>query len=216
MSVDTKRIIEAIKQIRQQPQKREFNQSIELIINLRDIDMKKPEAKIQENVELPHAPGKKARVCVIATGELALKARKAGTQLVLSEEDLEALATDKKRQKQLANNCDTFFAEARLMPLVGKTLGSILGPRNKMPKPLPPTADITAQIARWGKTINVRLRGQPVLQCAVGTEDMEDEKIAENIMAVLRRLEGRLKRGMKNIRAIHLKATMGSPVKISL
>jgi len=87
MSVDTKRIIEAIKQIRQQPQKREFNQSIELIINLRDIDMKKPEAKIQENVELPHAPGKKARVCVIATGELALKARKAGTQLVLSEED---------------------------------------------------------------------------------------------------------------------------------
>ncbi len=216
MSVDTKTIIETLKKIRQQPQKREFNQSIELIINLRDIDMKKPEAKIQENVELPHATSKKARVCVIATGELALKARKAGTQLVLSEEDLETLATDKKRQKQLANNYDNFFAEARLMPLVGKTLGSILGPRNKMPKPVPPTADITAQITRWGKTVNVRLRGQPVLQCAVGTEDMEDEKIAENIMTVLRRLEGRLKRGMKNIRTIHLKTTMGSPVKINL
>ncbi|MDH5449187.1 MAG: 50S ribosomal protein L1, partial [Candidatus Bathyarchaeota archaeon] len=78
------------------------------------------------------------------------------------------------------------------------------------------TANIKAQIARWRKTVNVRLRGQPVLQCAVGTEDMKDEEIAENVMAVVRRVEGRLKRGLKNITTIYLKTTMGSPVKIKL
>ncbi len=215
MSLDTK-TLEAVKQVREQTKKRKFTQSLELIINLRDIDMKKPEAKIQETIELPHAPNKKRKVCVIATGELALKAKKAGAELVIGKAELEALATDKKRQKQLANNHDVFLAEAPLMPFVGKTLGSILGPRGKMPKPIPPTADIKPQIARWRKTVNIRLRGQPVLQCAIGTEDMTDEELSENIMVVVRRLEGKLKRGLKNIMSIYLKPTMGAPVKIKL
>lgn len=216
MSLDTKKVLEAVKQTKEKSEKRKFSQSVELIINLRDIDMKKPEAKIQESIELPHAPKKKTRVCVIATGELALKAKKANAELVLGKADLEALVTDKKRQKQIANNHDVFFAEASLMPLVGKTLGSILGPRGKMPKPIPPTADLKQQISRWTKTVSIRVRGQPVLQCAIGTEDMKDEEIAENAVMVINRLEGKLKRGLKNIATICLKTTMGPPVKIKL
>jgi large subunit ribosomal protein L1 len=217
MSLDTKTVVEAVKQVREHSEKRNFNQSIELVINLRDIDMKKPEGKIQETIELPHTPpNKKAKVCVIAGGELALKAKKANAELVIGSSELESLATDKKRQKQLANNYDIFIAEAPLMPLIGKTLGATLGPRDKMPKPVPPSADIEAQIERWRKTINVRLRNQPILQCTVGTEDMKDEEIAENIMAVVRRIEGKLKRGLKNITTICLKTTMGKPTKIKL
>ena len=216
MSLGTKTILEAIKKVRERSEKKKFNQSIELIINLREIDMKKPEAKIQETIELPHAPSKKAKVCVIATGELALKAKKAGAELVIGNAELETLATDKKQQKQLANNYDVSIAEAPLMPLVGKTLGSTLGPRGKMPKPVPPTVNIKTQIEKWKKTVTIRLRGQPILQCVVGTEDMKDEEIAENIMTVVRRLEGRLKRGLKNITTICLKTTMGPIVKIKL
>ncbi|MCW3986372.1 MAG: 50S ribosomal protein L1, partial [Candidatus Bathyarchaeota archaeon] len=209
MSLSTKTILEAIKKVRERSEKKKFNQSIELIINLREIDMKKPEAKIQETIELPHAPSKKRKVCVIATRELALKAKKAGAELVIGNAELETLATDKKQQKQLANNYDVFIAEAPLMPLVGKTLGSTLGPRGKMPKPVPPTVNIKKQIEKWKKTVTIRLRGQPILQCVVGTEDMKDEEIAENIMTVVRRLEGKLKRGLKNITTICLKTTMG-------
>jgi len=216
MSLDTKTVLEALKQLREQSKDRKFSQSMELIINLRDIDEKKPEGKIQESIELPYAPTKKTKVCVIATGELALKAKKNGADLVIGNEDLESLATDKKRQKQLANNYSTFFADVRLMPLVGKTLGSTLGPRGKMPKPLPPTANIKEQMTRWGKTVDLRIRGQPVLQCAIGTEDMQDQEIAANTMAIVKRLEGRLKRGLKNISTIYLKTTMSSPVKIKL
>ncbi len=216
MSLNREMVLEGVKQVRETSEKRKFNQTLELIINLRDVDMKKPEAKIQENIELPNAPNKKTKVCVIATGELALKAKKAGAELVLGVSELETLATDKKEQKNVANKCDAFLAEASLMPLVGKTLGSILGPRGKMPKPVPPTADIKRQMEKWRKTVNIRLRGQPVLQCAVGTEDMKNEEIVENVLAVVNRLEGRLKRGLKNISTICLKTTMGSPAVIKL
>lgn len=214
MPLDTKTVAEAVEKVKEQSKKAAFTQSIELIFNLRDIDMKKPEGKIQETVELPYAPSKKVNVCVIATGELALKARKAGADNILGPEELEALATDKKRQKQLARGYDIFIAEAPLMPLVGKTLGATLGPRDKMPKPVPPTADIKSQIERLQKTITLRLRGQPVLQCKIGMEDMKNEEIAENILAVARRLEGKLKRGLKNVGTICLKTTMGKVVRI--
>jgi len=216
MSLNTKTVLDAVKQAREQSKKKNFNQTIELIINLQDIDMKKPEAKIQETIELPHTPNKKVKVCVIATGELALKAKKAGAELVLSNAELESLATDKKRQKQLASTYDAFIAEAPLMPLVGRTLGATLGPRGKMPKPVPPNIDIKAQIEKLGQTVNLRIRNQPMLQCSIGTEDMKDEEIAENIMTIVRRVEGKLKRGLKNITTIYLKTTMGKPVKIKL
>jgi large subunit ribosomal protein L1 len=217
MSLETKTILEAVKQVREQSEKKKFNQSIELVIKLQDIDMKKPEAKIQEVIELPYpSPTKKAKVCIIAGGELALKAKKAGAELIIGKEDLESLATDKKRQKKLANDYEVFIAEAPLMPLVGKTLGATLGPRDKMPKPVPPSADIEMQIERWRRTINVKLKSQPVFQCTVGTEDMKDEEIAENVMAVVRRVEGKLKRGLKNITTIYLKTTMGKPARIKL
>jgi len=216
MSLDTKAILEAVKQIRERSEKKNFNQSVELIINLQDIDMKKPEAKIQETIELPHTSSKKGKICVIATGELALKAKKAGADMIIDNSELEELATDKKRRKKLANDYGVFIAEAPLMPLIGKTLGSTLGPRDKMPKPVPPSADIKTQIERSKKTITLRLRGQPVLQCTVGTEDLKDEQIVENVGTVIRRLEGKLKRGLKNITSIYLKTTMGKPVKVKL
>ncbi len=216
MSLSNKTILDAVKQARENSGKKKFNQTIEMIINLQDIDMKKPEGKIQETIELPHALNKKTKICVIATGELALKAKKAGAELILGNAELESLATDKKQQKQLATTYDAFISEAPLMPLVGKTLGATLGPRGKMPKPVPPTADISSQIKKLGKTVNLRLRNQPILQCSIGTEDMKDEEITENIMTVVRRIEGKLKRGLKNITSIYLKTTMGKPAKIKL
>jgi len=207
---------EAIKEMRSKSKKRNFNQSVELIINLRDIDVRKPEGRIQEVIELPHPIGKNVGVCVIATGDLALRARRAGADMVLERGDLERLADDKKRQREIAKKAYSFIAEAPLMPLVGRVFGSILGPRGKMPTPVPPSANIEEVIERHRRMVRVRARGQPTLQCRVGTEDMTDEELLDNIQAVIRRIEGRLKRGMKNIDSIYLKTTMGSPVKVKV
>jgi len=216
MPLNTKNIVDAIKEVKDKSEKRNFVQSVELVVNLRDIDPKKPEGKIQELIELPHPPGKENKICVIASGEMALKAKRAGADLVVERGDLEALMGDKKKQKELAKTYDFFIGEAPLMPLVGRSLGATLGPKGKMPTPVPPTANIADQIEKHRKMVFVRLRGQPVLQCRVGNENMSNEEIAENVQAVMGRIEGKLKRGIKNIRSIYLKTTMGSSFKIGM
>jgi len=216
MPLNMKNILAAVKEVKSKSKERKFSQSIDLAINLQNIDMKKPEGRIQERIELPHSVGKELKVCVIATGEMAFKAEKAGASLVIERVALEALVADKKKQKDIAKEYDLFIAEAPLMPLVGKSLGASLGPRGKMPTPVPPNANIEEQIEKHRKMVFVRMRGQPVLQCRVGNEEMKDEEIAENVQAVVRRIEGKLKRGIKNFRSVYLKTSMGSAVKVAL
>jgi len=165
---------------------------------------------------LPNSVGKELKICVIASGEMAFKAKKAGASLVVERAALESLVGDKKKQKDIAKNYDLFIAEAPMMPLVGRSLGASLGPRGKMPTPVPPNANIEEQIEKHRKLVFVRMRGQPVLQCRVGNEDMADKEIAENVQAVVRRIEGKLKRGIKNFRSVYLKTSMGSAVKVAM
>ncbi len=216
MPLDTKNILEAVKEAREKSGKRKFVQSIELIMSLRDIDPKKPEGKIQERIELPHPAGKESKICVIASGEMALKAKKAKADLVIEKEELEAIAGDKKKQKELSKSYDYFIAEAPLMPLVGKVLGATLGPKGKMPTPVPPAANIAAQIKKHRKMVSLRMRGQPVLQCRVGDENMAEEEIAENVQTVIRRVEAKLKKGIKNVRSVNIKTTMGPSIRIKM
>ena len=214
MPLDQKTMLAAVKEAKERSEKRNFVQSVELVLSLQDIDMKSPEGKIQETVELPYFLEKPNRICVVASGELALKARRANADLVIERKELEGLAGKKQELRKIANGYDIFIAEAPLMPLVGKILGSVLGPRGKMPAPIPPTADIAGLIEKHRKTVVVRMRNQPILQCRVGTESMKEEEIAENIQTILRTLEGKLKKGMKNIKFAYIKTSMGTPVKI--
>ena len=216
MSIETDNIKSALKEARERSKKRNFNQSVELIINLRDVDVKKPENRIQETVELPYAIDKKVGVCVFADGDMALRARRAGADLVLESADIEGLMNDKKRQREIAKSINSFIAAAPLMPLIGRVFGPILGPRGKMPTPVPPTANIEELIERHRRIVRLRARDQPVIHCRVGTESMSDDEIAENIQAVIREITRRLKRGLKNIDSIYVKLTMGPSVKVKI
>jgi large subunit ribosomal protein L1 len=214
MPLDKKTLLNAVKEAKTQSGEKKFNQTIELILAIKEIDMKSPEGKIQAVVDLPHATGKPNKIIVIATGELALKARKAKADKVIEKADLEAYAGKKKQLRKLANTYDVFLSEAPLMPLVGKILGPVLGPRGKLPVPVPPTADIASLIVKHRKTVVVRMRNQPVIQCAVGTADMKEEELVDNIQAILRLVEGKLKRGLKNVKLAFIKTSMGKPVEI--
>ncbi len=127
---------------------------------------------------------------------------------------LTSLAGKKKELRKIASDYDVFISEASLMPVVGRTLGPVLGPRGKMPIPIPPNADIAALIEKHRKTIVVRMRNQPIIQTTIGTQNQSDEELVDNIQAVLRVLEGKLKRGLKNIDVVFIKTSMGTPVKI--
>lgn len=214
MPLDQKTILAAVKEAKEKTEKRKFNQSVELVLKLRDVDMKSAEGKIQEIVELPYSPAKPNRICVVGSGELAMKAKRANADLVIERAELEALAGRKKDLRKIANDYDFFIAEAPLMATVGKVLGPVLGPRGKMPIPVPPSADIASLMTKHRKTVFVRVRNQPVMQCRIGTENMKEEELTENIQTVLRVMESKLKKGMKNVKFASIKTSMGPPVRI--
>jgi large subunit ribosomal protein L1 len=193
---------------------RKFKQAFELIVALKDIDTRKNPLNINETVYLPNPPSKPAKICVFASGDLALRARRAGADRVVEPEELEGFTANKREARKLAQNHDFFLAEPPLMPTIGRILGPILGPRGKMPTPLPPNAPVEAMIQRLRGAVRLRTRNQLMVACKVGEEGMEPRKVAENAAACLSALERKLPMGPRNIETVYIKLTMGPPVKL--
>lgn len=214
MPIKTEKLLNVIKQMREASPKRKFEQSIDLLITLEGLDPKKPEGRIKEDVVLPHQVGEPRKVLVFADGELARRARQAGADLVLGRHDVEALGRERKRAKKLAVEYDFFIAQADIMVIIGKALGPVLGPRGKMPKPIPPTANPGPLIERMKRTVRMMTKDQAALHAKIGVESMSDEQLAANARAVLETVERRLGEGTGNINVIQIKTTMGKPVKL--
>ncbi len=213
MPVDKKELVKTLEKVEEASKKRNFVESVDLTVNLKDVDLKKPENRINTELTLPNEIGKDVKVCVIASGELAVKAKELNVN-VLDKDELQSLSGNKKAVKKLAKEFDFFVASADLMSLIGKILGPVLGPRGKMPKPIPPNADLKSIIENYKRTIKLRIRDNPCLHAKVGTRGMDKEKIAENISAVISFLEEKLERGPNNIKSVYVKTTMGPPVKV--
>lgn len=214
MAVSEAAIKEAIKKARESSHKRNFLESVDIIVNIQDMDLTDPKNRFDLEVRLPHPTSKQTAICVIAEGDLAVRAQRAGVDLIIGREDLERLASNPKTIKNIAETHDFFVAAAPLMPLVGRFLGRVLGPRGKMPKPIPPNADIEPIIARLRQSTRLRLRKNPTIHVQVGTVDMKDDELDANIDAVFTNLLERFERGDQNIRSVYIKTTMGKPVKI--
>jgi large subunit ribosomal protein L1 len=208
-----KRTLDAVKKALDSATPRSFEESVELAINLKDVDMSNPKNRIEEDILLPHGRGKDVHVAVFASGELALKAKKVA-DLVIPPEDIEDLAADKRKARKMAMEMDFLIAEAPLMPVIGRTLGVVLGPRGKMPRPILPGADPAPLVESLRKTIRVRSRDRRTFHAPVGTRGMTPETIAENVDAVIRRIERRLERGRLNISSAYVKTTMGPAVRL--
>ena len=203
-----KSTVMAVQKALEGAKKRNFVETVELAVNLKDVDLSVPKNRITEDVILPNGRGKAVRVCVIGGGELALKAKDVA-DLVITPEELQTIADDKKQAKKIANSTNYFIAEAPLMAVVGKRLGTVLGPRGKMPKPIPPGADPTGMIESLRKTVSVRTKDRITFHAPVGSADMPVEQIAENIDALLKRIELKLEKGRMNIDSSYVKTTMG-------
>jgi large subunit ribosomal protein L1 len=192
--------------------KRNFLQSVELYVKLREIDLKKPENRFSLQVELPNFPSSKEnKVAVITSGALLAQARKLNVP-VISREDLESLAGNKKAARKLASQYDFFISEVSLMPLVGKILGPFLGPKDRMPIAVAPNADITSTVERLKRSVLVRIKSQSTVSSFIGTEDMPVEKLNENAAKIISALEQKIQDARRKIDKIVVKTTMGSPV----
>jgi len=204
-------LTEMIKTVKADAKQRKFKQALEIIITFKDIDVKKGFA-INEIVQLPKTSSP-AAVCVMATGDMSTKAKAANADAVIGTEELDKFAANKRESRKFINKYDFFLADTKIMPVVGKVLGQLLGPRGKMPVPVPFDAPIESFLQRFRSSIKVRVRSSLSLACKFGDETMDDTDLAINAHAVVSAIEKKLPNGEKNIKKIMIKTTMGKPTK---
>ena len=204
-------LVEMIKTVKESSKQRKFKQALEIFVTFKDIDVKKGFA-LNEIVQLPKTSSP-AAVCVMATGDMSTKAKAAKADAVIGTEDLDKFAANKRASRKFINKYDFFLADTKIMPVVGKVLGQLLGPRGKMPVPVPYDAPIESFLQRFRTSIKVRVRGSLSLACKFGDETMDDADLAVNAHTILSAVEKKLPNGEKNIKKIMIKTTMGKPTK---
>ncbi|MBD3310366.1 50S ribosomal protein L1 [Candidatus Woesearchaeota archaeon] len=206
----------ALQNLREVSPKRNFKQTIDLIIALRSLDLKKPENQVDIFITLHYPKGKKNSVCAFVGPELLSQAKEIMDECI-SVDDFPKW-TDKKQLKKLAHSYDYFLAQANIMPKVAQTFGKYLGTAGKMPNPkagqiVPPNANLKSVYSRLQKTVRILAKTQGNIQTMVGKEDSDDKEVADNIMTIYNAVAHALP-SENNVRAVYLKLTMGPPVKI--
>ncbi len=206
-------IAQLVKKALEGAKERKFKESVDLAINLKGVDLSQPKNRIEEEILLPKGRGSDVKIGVFGSGELAEKA-KGVADVVITPEQIEEFADNKREARKLVGAHNFFIAEAPLMPVIGKRLGPVMGPRGKMPKPIPPGADPSGMINSLKRTIRVRSKDKKTFHTMVGTKDMSPEDLEANIRAVVTRVTSRLEQGENNIASIYVKTTMGPTVRL--
>ncbi|MCO8246414.1 MULTISPECIES: 50S ribosomal protein L1 [unclassified Haladaptatus] len=207
-------IEQAVSRALEDSPERNFRETVDLAINLRDLDLNDPSNRVDESIVLPSGTGQDTKIVVFAEGETALRAEDVADD-VLSGDELEDLGDDNDAAKDLADETDFFIAEASMMQDIGRYLGTVLGPRGKMPTPLQPDDDVVETVNRMKNTVQLRSGDRRTFHTLVGAEDMSADDISENIDVIVRRLHSNLEKGPLNVDTIYVKTTMGPSVEVA-
>ncbi|MHA1734305.1 MAG: 50S ribosomal protein L1 [Promethearchaeota archaeon] len=200
---------------------RKFTESLDLIVNIKEVNLKDPKMRISLEVILPNPIREKVSAMVVCDGDRKLDAEKLGFP-TLDKDGLEKIPQmEKKQVKKIVKNHEYFIAQADLMRFVAQYLGRYLGPRGRMPIPPPngydifqPTSSVKDVLERYKSIVRITMKKQLVIQLKIGKKDMEVGKLTDNAMAIFHVLEGKLPRGLDNVKTVFVKTTMGPSVKV--
>ncbi len=210
--IDESKIIEMVNNAKKNNNNHKFKQAIEMIMIFKDIDVKKG-FKIKETVQLPNKQNNPSSICVFASGDMGLKATDAKADKVLDVNQLSELGSNKRKIRKFINKYDFFLADTKIMPTIGKILGQFLGPRGKMPTPIPFNTPIESLLSKFRSSIRVNMSGTSSLSCKIGDEEMQDKEISSNAITIINLIEKILPNGDKNIKKILVKTTMGKIIQ---
>ena len=201
---------QAIELLRNESKKRKFDQTIDLIINLKGINLKKHNISLV--VEIPNKI-KEKKVCGFLTAKNDLVK-------TITKPEFQKYK-DKAALKALIEEFDFFIAHTSLMPAVATTFGKVLGPSGKMPSPqlgiiTQETPDVIKPLLeKISKSVKIRAK-EASIKVAVGKEGMEDEKIIENAKAVYNGIVNVLPTKKENVKNVKIKFTMSKPTEVDI
>jgi large subunit ribosomal protein L1 len=215
--MDEKKLKESIGKLKGSA-KRNFKQTIDLVINLGGLDLKKPEHQIELYVQLPKFKGKKSKICALVGPEMGDQAKNSMDAFVLLP-DFEKYQQDKKLIRKLARENDFFIGQATIMPKIATVFGRVLGPKGKMPNPkagciVPPNANLKVVYEKLQNSVKISGKKAPIMQAIVGNQDSSEEDIIENVKFIYNGVVNALPQGENNIKSMYIKYTMGEPIKV--
>ncbi len=215
--MDKEEIQEYVEKAKSESPQRNFRQTVEFIINLKDLNMKDPDDQVDFFVRLPNDMDMERKICAFVGPELEDEAEEHCDE-VIPQSNFDSI--EPKEAKNLAKEYDYFVAQANIMPKVASTFGKYLGPQGKMPNPdagsvVPPNADLAPLYEKLQNTVRVEAKDDPVVHVIVGKEDLDDEKLADNAWYIFDQLVHKLPKENNNIKDSYIKLTMGPPVKMS-
>ena len=210
MASETK-FLEAVKKLREESKKeRKFDQTVDIIVNLKDFDVRKNSFNVFASV-----PNK------VKDKKIAGFFEKDSKLVDAIKKDDFVKYKEKKDAKKLIKSYDFFIANAKLMPAVATSFGRILGPVGKMPSPqlgiLPneEEAMVKGIVDRVNKSVRVIVK-QPSIKVGVAKISLDDDQIVGNLVAVYGKIVESLPKGIDNVRNVKIKLTMGKPVNVEL
>ncbi len=213
--MEKEQVQKAITELKTHP-KRNFNQSYDLVINLKNFDTKTN--PLDFFVTLPFSFGKQIKVVCFCDQQLAENAQK-NCELVIKDTEFDKYK-DKKVMKKMAEDYDYFIAQSNLMGKVAAAFGKALGTKGKMPNPklgcvVPPNANLAVLKKNLTSTVRLSTKKGTNLQCLVGKENQPDVEVVENVFAVYQNTLKQVPNEHQNIKNISLKLSMSKLVKIS-
>ncbi|MEM2089535.1 MAG: hypothetical protein QXL88_00355 [Candidatus Pacearchaeota archaeon] len=200
-----------LKELREKSKKRGFDQTLDLIINLKDFDPKRESLSVV--VSLPY-PFKKKKIAAFLENPIKSDA----LEKVILKADLEKITP--KEIKKLVKKIDFFIANAKLMPLIASKFGKIFGSSGKMPDPTigciisqENVETIKNVCEKLNKITKIKIK-EASIKMAVGKESMKDEMLLKNLEEAFKTIVEKLPKKELNVKNVMLKFTMSPALKV--
>jgi len=202
--------LKAIEKLRKTDKKRNFDQTIDLIVNLKNFNAKKD--SFTAFVQVPNKVKEKK-----VAGFFEKKSEAIDT---ITKEEFPGFK-EKKDLKKLVKDYDFFIANAKLMPAVATNFGRVLGPAGKMPSPqlgiIPvesPEA-IKAVLGKINSSVRIRVK-EPSVKVGIGKQSLTDEQILKNAVIIYGKIVEGLPKKEEHVKSILIKLCMDKPIRVEL
>ncbi|PWN26606.1 putative ribosomal protein L10a.e, cytosolic [Jaminaea rosea] len=191
---------------------RNFNETVELQIGLKNYDPQR-DKRFSGTVKLPNIPRPRMSLCILADAADVDRAKLIDLEF-MTVEDLKKLNKNKKLVKKLAKKHDAFLASEALIKQIPRLLGPGLSKAGKFPTPVSHAEDLEKKVTEVKSTLKFQLKKVLCLGVAVGHVQMSDDELLANVMLSINFLISLLKKNWQNVKSLHLKSTMGKPVRL--
>lgn len=192
--------------------KREFMETIELQIGLKNYDPQK-DKRFAGNIKLPHIPRPKMKVCVLGDAYHCEKAAAMGLDFK-NAEGLKNFNKNKKLIKKFAKKYHSFLASEALIKQIPRLLGPGLNKAGKFPTLVQQSEDLSSKVDEIKATIKFQLKKVLCLNVAIGHVGMEVTQVHENLKLAINFLVSLLKKNWQNVKVLYIKSTMGKPQRL--